>query len=88
MRFASEDIGMADPQALVVAMAAQQAVHFVGLPEGNLALAEAVSVYGDCAEEQFPVYGIFACPGRDKKGLRRTCPVAFPECGNRTDERG
>ena len=42
VRFASEDVGMADPQALVVAMAAQQAVHFIGMPEGNLALAEAV----------------------------------------------
>ena len=42
VRFASEDVGMADPQALMVAMAAQQAVHFVGLPEGNLALAESV----------------------------------------------
>ena len=41
IRFASEDIGLADPQALVVAMAAQQAVHFIGIPEGNLALAEA-----------------------------------------------
>ena len=43
IRFASEDVGMADPQALVVAVAAQQAVHFVGMPEGNLALAEAVA---------------------------------------------
>ena len=42
VRFASEDVGVADPQALVIAIAAQQAVHFVGLPEGNLALAEAV----------------------------------------------
>jgi putative ATPase len=42
VRFASEDVGLADPQALVVAMAAQQAVHFVGLPEGALALAQAV----------------------------------------------
>ena len=41
VRFASEDVGMADPQALVIAMAAQQAVHFIGMPEGNLALAEA-----------------------------------------------
>jgi putative ATPase len=41
IRFASEDIGLADPQALVIAMAAQQAVHFIGMPEGNLALAEA-----------------------------------------------
>ncbi len=42
IRFASEDVGMADPQALLVCVAAQQAVHFVGLPEGNLALAQAV----------------------------------------------
>lgn len=42
IRIASEDVGMADPQALVVCVAAQQAVHFVGLPEANLALAQAV----------------------------------------------
>src|SRR5258706_4720635 len=42
IRFASEDVGMADPQALIVCVAAQQAVHFVGLPEANLALAQAV----------------------------------------------
>lgn len=42
IRFASEDVGMADPQALMVCVAAQQAVHFVGLPEANLALAQAV----------------------------------------------
>ncbi len=41
IRFASEDVGMADPQALIVCMAAQQAYHFVGLPEGELALAQA-----------------------------------------------
>ena len=38
---AAEDIGMADPQALPVAVAAQQAVHFVGMPEGGIPLAEA-----------------------------------------------
>ncbi|MEL7562368.1 replication-associated recombination protein A [Dehalogenimonas sp. 4OHTPN] len=42
IRFASEDIGMADPQALVIAMSAQQAVHFVGMPECNVALAQLV----------------------------------------------
>ena len=39
---AAEDVGMADPQALPVAVAAQQAVHFVGLPEGAIPLAQAV----------------------------------------------
>jgi putative ATPase len=38
---AAEDIGMADPQALTLAVAMQQAVHFVGLPEGAIAMAEA-----------------------------------------------
>ena len=38
---ASEDVGMADPQALSVAIAAQQAVHLVGMPEGRIPLAEA-----------------------------------------------
>jgi putative ATPase len=42
IRFASEDVGMSDPQALLVCVAAQQAVHFIGLPEGGLALAQAV----------------------------------------------
>jgi putative ATPase len=40
IRFASEDIGNADPQALTVAVAAKDAVHFLGMPEGNTALAQ------------------------------------------------
>jgi putative ATPase len=39
---ASEDVGLADPQALVITVAAQQATHFVGMPECTLNLAEAV----------------------------------------------
>lgn len=39
---ASEDIGMADPQALVIAIAAADAVQFIGMPEGRIPLAEAV----------------------------------------------
>ena len=38
---ASEDIGLADPNALVIAVAAQQAVHFLGMPEAHFALTEA-----------------------------------------------
>jgi putative ATPase len=41
---AAEDVGMADPQALPLAVAAQQAVHFIGLPEGAIPLAE-ITVY-------------------------------------------
>jgi putative ATPase len=38
---AAEDVGMADPQALPIAVAAQQAVHFIGMPEGRIPLSEA-----------------------------------------------
>ena len=38
---AAEDVGLADPQALGVAIAAQQAVHLIGMPEGRIPLAEA-----------------------------------------------
>ena len=41
VRMAIEDIGLADPRALEQAIAAQQAVHFLGIPEGDLALAQA-----------------------------------------------
>ncbi len=41
IRMASEDIGLSDPQALTVAVAARDAYHFLGRPEGELALAEA-----------------------------------------------
>ncbi len=59
VRFASEDVGMADPQALVIAMAAQQAVHFIGMPEGDLALAEAV-VYLATAPKSNSIYEAYS----------------------------
>jgi len=59
VRFASEDVGMADPQALVIAMAAQQAVHFLGIPEGNLALAEA-AVYLATAAKSNSLYQAYS----------------------------
>jgi putative ATPase len=59
VRFASEDVGMADPQALVVAMAAQQAVHFIGMPEGNLALAQ-TAVYLATAPKSNSLYEAYS----------------------------
>lgn len=59
VRFASEDVGMADPQALVIAIAAQQAVHFIGMPEGNLSLAEA-AVYLATAPKSNSLYEAYS----------------------------
>jgi putative ATPase len=55
VRFASEDVGNADPQALAVAVAAKDAVHFIGMPEGNTALAQA-AIYLATAPKSNAVY--------------------------------
>ena len=55
VRFASEDVGNADPQALMIAVSAKEAVHFIGMPEGNTALAQAV-IYLATAPKSNAVY--------------------------------
>jgi len=55
VRFAAEDVGLADPRALEVALAARDAYHFLGSPEGELALAEA-AVYLATAPKSNRVY--------------------------------
>ncbi|MFA5628682.1 MAG: replication-associated recombination protein A [Dehalococcoidales bacterium] len=75
VRFASEDVGMADPQALVVAMAAQQAIHFLGLPEGKLALAEA-AVYLATAPKSNSLYKAYSAVEEEiKKGANEPVPL-------------
>ncbi len=73
VRFATEDIGLADPNALVLAMAAQQAVHFLGLPEGALALSELV-VYLALAPKSNANYRAYTA-ARDAVALTRNDPV-------------
>jgi putative ATPase len=68
IRFASEDVGMADPQALQVAVSAMQAFHFIGLPEGNLALAEA-AVYLATAPKSNALYTAFQGVQKDVREL-------------------
>lgn len=75
VRFASEDVGMADPQALVIAMAAQQAVHFIGMPEGNLALAEA-AVYLATAPKSNSLYQAYSRVQEEiKRGSSDSVPL-------------
>ena len=59
VRFASEDVGNADPQALTVAVAAKDAVHFIGMPEGNTALAQA-AIYLATAPKSNAVYAAYS----------------------------
>ncbi len=64
VRFASEDIGNADPQALVVAVAAKEAAHFIGMPEGNTALAQA-AIYLATAPKSNAVYAAYTAAAAD-----------------------
>jgi putative ATPase len=64
VRFASEDVGNADPQALTVAVAAQQAAHFIGMPEGNTALAQA-AIYLATAPKSNAVYKAYGRAAED-----------------------
>jgi putative ATPase len=59
VRFASEDVGNADPQALTVAVAAKDAVHFIGMPEGNTALAQA-AIYLATAPKSNAIYEAYS----------------------------
>ncbi len=65
VRMAVEDIGLADPQALVIANAAKEAYDFLGSPEGELAIAQAV-IYCATAPKSNAAY--LAYKGRDAAG--------------------
>ena len=67
-RFASEDVGNADPQALAVSMAAMEAFKFLGPPEGYLALAQAC-LYLSCAEKSNAVYTAYNQAAADVRSL-------------------
>jgi putative ATPase len=74
VRMASEDIGLADPAALGVAVAAMQAADFVGVPEGNLALAQA-AVYLALAPKSNALYTGY---GEVQKDLQTTASEPVP----------
>ncbi|HYG99331.1 MAG TPA: replication-associated recombination protein A [Terriglobales bacterium] len=64
IRMAVEDIGLADPNAMSICLAAKETVHFLGQPEGNLALAQAV-VYLSIAPKSNSVYMAYGSVRRD-----------------------
>jgi len=77
VRFASEDVGLADPRALSVAQSAKDAVHFIGLPEGELALAEA-AVYCALAPKSNALYTAWKKVKREiSQGATDPVPMAI-----------
>jgi len=75
VRFASEDIGLADPQALAIALQAKEAYDFIGSPEGELVLAEAV-IYLASAPKSNRAYVAFSKAMKDVE-KRPFEPVPF-----------
>jgi putative ATPase len=71
---AAEDVGLADPQALVLAVSAQQAVHLVGMPEGYLPLAE-VAIYLAMAPKSNSAYSAY---GRARADVQATGTQPVP----------
>lgn len=75
IRFASEDVGLADSQALTVAVAAYQAAHFIGMPECNVNLAQAV-VYLSMAPKSNALYkGYEECRLDAKRMIAEPVPL-------------
>jgi putative ATPase len=74
VRMAVEDIGLADPSALSLCMAARDAVDFIGMPEGNLALAQAV-VYLSLAPKSNALYTAY---GEVQQDVERTAAEPVP----------
>ena len=74
VRMASEDIGLADPNALNITLTARDAVDFLGMPEGNLALAQAV-VYLCAAPKSNALYTAY---GAVKEDVERTAQDPVP----------
>jgi putative ATPase len=73
VRFAVEDIGLADPQALVQANAAKDAYDFLGSPEGELAIAQAV-IYLAMAPKSNAAYAAFGAAGRAARNTGSLMP--------------
>jgi len=71
---ASEDIGLADSQALVVAVAAQQAVEFVGLPEAQIPLAHAAVYLATAPKSNRAYAGLLAARAEVQKGVTLAVP--------------
>jgi putative ATPase len=74
VRMAVEDVGLADPNALALCMAARDAVDFIGMPEGNLALAQAV-VYLSAAPKSNALYTAY---GEVRQDVEQTAADAVP----------
>ena len=81
-RMAIEDIGLADPRALQMALEAWEAYERLGSPEGELALANAVVYLAVRAEEQRGLHGLRRGEGRRREVRHARRAAALPQCAD------
>ena len=86
IRFASEDVGLADPQALPLAVAAYQACHFIGMPECNVNLSQTV-IYLSMAPKSNSAYVAYeACKADAQNTLAEPVPLVIRNAPTRLME--
>ena len=84
---AAEDIGLADPQALILAMAAHQAVEFIGWPEGELPLAEATVYCATAPKSNASAKGIWSAKADVESGRTLAVPSHLKDAHYKGSER-
>src|SRR6185436_20066879 len=80
--FAAEDVGNADPRALQVAVAAKDAVHFVGLPEGRIPLAQAATYLASAPKSNASYKAMLAAAADVKQYGPRPVPLHLRNAPN------
>ena len=80
---ASEDIGMADPQGLILAVAAQQAVQFIGMPEARITLAHATVSLATAPKSNRAYMGVDAAMAEVKEGVTLAVPRHLRSTGHK-----
>ncbi len=75
VRAASEDVGLADPEALRLAVAAKDAVHFIGMPEGGIVLAQLAVYLAQAPKSNAVYFGYEAARHEVREGLNPPVPL-------------
>ena len=83
---ASEDVGLADSRALGVAVAAQQACDFIGMPEAQLTLAHATLFLATCPKSNSATEAIFAARAAVREGGRQRVPAHLRDAHNKLNK--
>ena len=86
IRFASEDVGLADPRALTVAVSAQYALEKLGLPEGRIPLTEAIIYVAQAPKSNSVVNALYSADDASKNAEDDTIPYYLRDANYKTEK--